>query len=557
MKSEENVLKDPEFFSCDVLVIGGGGAGLRAAIAARSDGDRDVFVVSKSKIGHVCNTYISKAIVAASGQTDSEDNAHVHLTDTLEGGRFMNDPAIVSRMTQRIPAEISFLTGCGVRFAMDGDRPTVLKIPGHRHPRHLFGANWKGSDLIVPLRHHAGQMGIRFFEHVFVTRLFESGGCIFAAAGIAADGRFLMFRAKTVILATGGYAQIFQNTNNAPGITGDGQALAYALGASMKDMEFVQFYPTALGRRGSRLFLNEKLLAQSGVTLENVGGDDLFKRYGHPDPLAVNRDQLAQLVMKEIEATDTGHDHVVMNLEGLADETAAQMTQLLPASWRKGQKRFQVKPTTHFCMGGIVTNDRCETAIKGLLAVGEAAAGCHGANRLGGNALAEIFSMGSLAGETASKLAAQMKQSDSIQHMAEEEKRRLEGLFSEKGDAPRALIHRLKKTMWHKVGIIRRKKDLETALYVIQRPWPGASVLTFSDLIKFLEFENMRLVAEMVCRAALERTESRGSHFRQDFPEEDNDHWRNNIEIRKQPTGMELAVTPVPHRGKEGGISAL
>ena len=548
MSTKSNKLKEPEYFSCDVMVIGGGGAGLRAAISAMTGEDRTVFIVSKSKMGHACNTYISKSIIAASGQTDSVDNAYIHLADTLGGGRFLNDPAIVSQMTQRIPSEIAYLTDCGVQLSMEGTKPQVFKIPGHQHPRHISGANWKGSDLILPLKRRARQLGIRFFEHVFITRVFTMNNRISGAAGISAEGRFIVYQAKSVILATGGYGQVYLNTNNAPGITGDGQALSYALGVPLKDMEFVQFYPTALGRRGSRLFLNEKLLAQAGVILENARGEDIFKRAGHPSPMAVNRDKLARLVFREIREAGADCKHAIMNLNGLSSESAAELSQLLPSSYRQGKRRYHVVPTTHYCMGGIVTDDYCRTSIKGLFAVGEAATGCHGANRLGGNSLAEVFAMGSLAGETATIEASRIVNSDSVRRKAVDEKHRLENMFSEKGDPPKQLIYALKKIMWNKVGIIRKKKDLEATLGVLQGSWPNASVTNYSDLIKFLEFKNMRLVADMVCRAALLRTESRGSHFRQDFPKEDNDNWRNNIEVRKGPEGMELNISAVPNR---------
>jgi succinate dehydrogenase/fumarate reductase flavoprotein subunit len=530
--------KNLEVVSCDVMVIGGGGAGLRAAIAAKSDNAKKVIVVSKSKIGYACNTYLSKAIVAASGQTESADNARAHWADTLEGGRYLNNEAIVARMTERIPSEISFLADCGVPFSRDGDRLQVLKIPGHQCARHVFGARWKGRDLVLPLRHYARQKGVEFFEHVFVTRLFAAENHISGAAGIAADGRMLAFQAQAIILTTGGYGQIFLNTNNAPGITGDGHALAYALGVPLKDMEFVQFYPTALGRRGGRLFLNEKLLAQAGVTLENVHGEDLFQRGGYADPLSVNRDRLAQLVFREIGAQQTEDRHVVMNLSGLSDETAAQLTQLLPSSWLKGERKFNVAPTAHYCMGGIETDDGCRTAVTGLFVAGEAAAGCHGANRLGGNSLAEIFSMGAIAGENAAGQTRSVPAGGSLRHMAAEEGRRLDRMFVKNGDSPKRFIRELKKIMWYNAGIVRDKMHLQSALAVLEGPWPGVSVSSYSDLRKMLEFENMRLVSEMVCRAALLREESRGSHFRQDFPQEDDANWRNNIQVRRGAAGM-------------------
>ena len=249
-------LKLQKMLNCDVLVIGGGGAGLRSAIAAKKN-HANVLLVSKSRLGRATNTYISKAVIAASGWGVPEDNKDVHMDDTIKGGRFLNDQSKVAMIAERIGPEIAFLKECGVNFTMQDGSPQLLKIPGHLYARHVHGENWTGSDLVLPLIRRARQMGVRSKDHVFVTRLLASDGHITGAAGVTPDGDFVVIRAKTVVLATGGFAHIFLNTNNASGITGDGLALAYELGVALKDMEFVQFYPTAMGKRGSRLLLYE------------------------------------------------------------------------------------------------------------------------------------------------------------------------------------------------------------------------------------------------------------------------------------------------------------
>jgi succinate dehydrogenase/fumarate reductase flavoprotein subunit len=362
-----------------------------------------------------------------------------------------------------------------------------------------------------------------------------------------------------IVLATGGYAPIYLNTNNAPGITGDGQALAYEAGISLKDMEFVQFYPTARGRRGSRLLLYEKILAQKGVVIKTSGDEDIFKRYNISDPMTVTRDQLAQLMImaarggdtrggkrgerKTIERLEIGPEDIWMDISSLTNEKARMLAPLLPKVYWKGQKRFKVTPTAHFCMGGIVIDDCGRTSVKGLFAIGEATAGAHGANRLGGNALAEIFTMGSMAGKIAGKYALQKAAKVSIRDACKAEIKRLQKLFYVKGVPSRLLIDELKAVMWDKVGIIREKNELEAALDHICAHWPQATITTTGQLITYLEFENMRLVAEMVSRAALVRNESRGSHFRTDFPEEDNDNWLKNVVICKGSAGMELLIS--------------
>ena len=529
---------------CDVLVIGGGGAGLRAAITAKLC-DADVLLVSKTKVGSNSNTYISKAVIASTGWGAPDDTASTHMADTVKGGCFLNDQSMVAKVTERTNAEIKFLKDCGVHFGMQADKPRVIKTPGHQYARHVYGENWIGSDLVIPLKRRAKQVGVRFVEQVYVTRLFADGKRIVGATGITSDGRFYMIHAKVVVLATGGYAQIYLNTNNVPGITGDGQALAYELGLPLKDMEFVQFYPTATGKRGSRLLLYERILAQPGVLLRNAKGEDILKNYGVADATAVTRDRLAQVIYKESTRKDHMDQGIFMDTEALPEQEARRLSALLPSRWWRGEKVFKVLPTAHFCMGGIVTDQRGETFLKGLFAVGEATAGAHGANRLGGNALAEIFSMGSWVGEKAAKRAKAIGTLMEINSTAENERFRLEQAYSDTGLHLKQLGHQLKQLMWRKVGVIRQKRSLQEALDQLREPCPKATVSSPKDLIKLLEYQNMRTVAKMVCRAAIERTESRGSHCRSDYPEEDNQNWLKNIVLRKSNSTATIEKKPV------------
>ncbi len=538
------LVRSHEKLSCDVLVIGGGGAGLRSAIAAKLC-NADVLLVSKSKLGPCSNTYISKAIIAATGWGTPDDDENVHIVDTVKGGRYLNDQKMVAKVAERTHSEITFLKECGVYFDNHEGTLRVIKIPGHRYSRHVYGTNWTGSDLVLPLKRRAKQVGVRFAEQVFVTRLVAAEDRICGAAGITADGRFFTLCAKVVVLATGGYAQIYLNTNNVPGITGDGQALAYDLGIPLKDMEFVQFYPTATGKRGNRLILYEKMLAQPGVVLCNGRGENILECHGNADPTKVTRDQLAQLITNEIRQGASPDQEVFMDMEALSEETARQMSPILPSRWWKGQKAFKVTPTAHFCMGGIVTDQCGETPLKGLFAVGEATAGVHGANRLGGNALAEIFAMGSWVGEMAAERTRDIGKAIVPKNTFEKERSRLEGAFSNQGLSAKQLINELKQLMWDKAGVIRQESELGEALKRLREPWPRVAVSSPTDLIRLLEFQNMRCVAKLVCRAALERTESRGSHFRTDYPEEDNRIWLKNIVLRKSKTGINVEAKPV------------
>ena len=536
--------KRPEKLSCDVLVIGGGGAGLRSAIAAKM-GNADVLLASKTRLGPGSNTYISKAVIASTGYGAPDDSESAYVEDTVKGGCFLNDQAMVTRVAEHAHSEITFLQECGARFATDEGKPRVIQIPGHRYPRHVHGENWVGRDLVLPLKHRAAQLGVRFAEQLFVTRLTGAENRICGATGITADGRFFAIHAKVVLLATGGYAQIYLNTNNVPGITGDGQALAYDVGIPLKDMEFVQFYPTAAGKRGSRLILYERILVQPGVVMCNDRGENVLERHGIVDPTQVTRDRLSQIMTHEISRGDSKDREVFLDLRAITEEAAGRLSFTLPSRWWKGDKVIRVSPTTHFCMGGIVTDQNGETPLNGLFAVGEVAAGVHGANRLGGNALAEIFTMGSWAGKMAAQRAENIGTTSVPKNAFEEERARLEGAFSSKGVSVKQSIHELKQLMWSRAGVIRDGKGLAEAVNQLQEPWPEIAVSSPSDLIKYVEFQNMQCVAGMVCRAALERTESRGSHFRTDYPEEDNPKWLQNIVLRKREMGIHLDVKPV------------
>ena len=532
---------------CDVLVIGGGGAGLRAAIESRRAG-ADVLLVSKSRAGYANNTYIAKAIIAVSGWGDPRDGSRVHREDTVKGGRFMNDPELVSVMADEAKSEISFLETCGVAFAKKEGRFQTDYIAGHSFPRHVRGEHRTGSDLTLPLKQYAKKIGVRFLDRVFITRLFSSGDRIVAASGISHDGRFLVFSAGSVILATGGFGQLYLHTNNAAGIAGDGQALALHLGLPLKDMEFVQFYPTAAGRFGNRLILYEALVLREGALLKNRAGEDIILKHGLKDPMQLTRDRLAQAIMREILAGEDVDGGMIMDLSPIAEERLALLAALLPSTWSAEGKPLLVSPTTHFCMGGIMINRNAETSINGLFAAGEVSSGVHGANRLGGNALCEVFTFGGIAGRRAAARAEEMGLTDAPGEMVGHEKARLEAHFREKGVDPKIMSRSLKETMWFRAGVLRDPEGLGQALEKlsdIRSKVTEASIGKMTDLIRVLELENMLLISEAVCRAALLRSESRGSHYRTDCPAEDNVHWLKNIVARKGEAGIFLETIPV------------
>jgi fumarate reductase (CoM/CoB) subunit A len=391
---------------------------------------------------------------------------------------------------------------------------------------------------------------VRFVEEVFITRLFSSDGSFSGAIGIDSKGGVLAFRAPCAVLATGGYAQVYRQTNNAAGMTGDGHVLAYDLGLSLRDMEFIQFYPTALSN-GARILLYETFLARSGGVLRNALGEDILARRGMKDPMAVTRDQLSRTIMLEVMEGRGVDGGVLMDLTSISREELDKFRHLLPANRLQGQLRFQVSPTAHFCMGGIVADASARTAVKGLYAAGELCGGMHGANRLAGNALTEVFAMGSVAGTEAAREALNATHRDASELPMDEEKARLESLWGDGKTDVRELRRTAREVMWLKAGVIREKGGIQEAadrIRELRDRLNESGVQNPRELIRRIEFEHSLTVSEMICRAALMREESRGAHFRRDYPAEDDRNWMKNIFVRKRGTEMALEAVDVGSR---------
>lgn len=529
--------------SCDILVIGGGGAGLRAAIEAKETG-ADVIIVSKSRVGFGNNTFISKGtFAAATGLGNLSDNPDVHTKDSIRGGRFINDQRLVKLVAQEAGDQIAFLEKCGVKFFKRHGKIRLMHTPGHSFSRHVRGEHHTGRDFTIPLREYARSIGVRFAERIFITKVFTSTNRVAAATGITYDGHFLDFATTCVILATGGFAQIYLHNNNAAGMTGDGHALAYVLGIPLKDMEFIQFYPTALGILGSRLFLYEAFIFQAGAVLRNANGEDILAKYGLNDPMAMTRDRLTRAIMHEIAEGRDVDGGVLVDFNKISDENLNSWRYMLPSANQSRENKLVVFPTAHFCMGGISIDEHAETSVPGLFAAGEVCAGIHGANRLGGNALTEVFTIGGIAGRMAAIKAREIGRTAFPKMQMVEEKKRLESLFTMGKRDARELRNDLKQLMWDNAGIIRDESGLQDAVRRIEEltaDLPSVQIRDGRGLIKYLELCNMLLVSNMVCKAALLRNESRGAHYRTDFPDENNTNWLKNIFIHKKASNMRL-----------------
>ena len=525
----------PHSLSCDVLVIGGGGAALRAAIASRETGV-DVLVVSKTRVGFGNNTYLSKASWAAPGLGHPEDSQQVYVGDTLLGGCFLNDQRMVERVARGAERLIPFMEKCGVRFATRDGRMVFDHAPGHTYPRHVRGENRTGGDLMHPIQDYSRRIGVRLLDRVFITDLILQEDRVAAALGFSQDGAFYSIGFRCAVLATGGYARIFLHTNNAPGIQGDGQAIAFELGVPLKDMEFVQFYPTALGKEGSRLLLYEALIFRAGARIKNAVAEDVLTKHGLDAPGRLTRDHLSRAIRGEIEKGLGIEGGVIMDLSGIPGESLAALSSLFPAGWSPATKELVVSPTAHFCMGGVVADSEAETSVAGLFAAGEVCAGVHGANRLAGNALLETFVMGEVAGTNAGLRAKETALLRVPEREVRQGKARLESLFSDTGEDAKAFCRSLRSIMWEKGGIIRSADGLGRALALIEDLQSRSKKCRADNpvqLMRRLDLRNMLLVSKMVCEAGLFRSESRGAHYRSDCPEQRDPEWQKNIVIKK------------------------
>jgi fumarate reductase (CoM/CoB) subunit A len=538
-KGNEMNLSAPLTITTDVLIIGSGGAGLRAAIAAREKG-ASVLLVSKSRTGLGSNTAIALASMStATGEADPRDNPEVHAKDIMEGGRFINDRKLVERMTERAAREVPNLERYGVLIDKENGKRIITRGGGHSYPRNVRGEKNIGTSYTRPLTAYAAKIGVEFKERVFVTKLIMNNGKAAGAIGFDWNGNMLVFQAKTVILAAGGLGHLYQWTNNASGTTGDGYALAYNAGVPLRDMEFIQFHATAIG--GVKLFNYEIFVLNAGAKLKNARGEDIFVRYGMTTPVSITRDKTARAVITEINEGRGKDGGIIVDLNPISAANMQKFHFLLPhEAVTDGQREFIVSPTCHFHMGGCVTDVETRTNIPGLFAAGEVTGGEHGANRLGGNALAEIFALGSLAGENAAGYASSNAASKIDTKEIAAEKKRLESLLGGNDIKTVSLTENLQQSMWQNVGIIRNGKGIGETLDKINEIKAQSKDAGASDvpgLMRRLELDNLLITGEMVTRAALTRTESRGAHFRADYPTED-EKWKANLFITNRNGAM-------------------
>jgi succinate dehydrogenase / fumarate reductase flavoprotein subunit len=581
----------------DVLVIGAGGAGLRAAIEAASQGV-SVGLVCKSLLGKAHTVMAEGGMAAAMGNVDDRDNWRVHFADTMRGGQYINNWRMAELHAQEAPARVKELEAWGALFDRTPDgRILQRNFGGHRYPRLAHVGDRTGLELIRTLQDHGIHQGLDVHMEVTILTLLKDGDRIAGAFAYDRErGRFRLFKAKAVVLATGGVGRAFKITSNSWEYTGDGHSLAYHAGAALQDMEFVQFHPTGMiwppSVRG--LLVTEGVRGEGGVLKNRDGKRFMFEnipenykaqtadnpeegwRYTQGDknsrrpPELLTRDHVARMIVSEVRAgRGSPHGGVFLDISWIKEKlpnAEEHIKRKLPSMYHQfmqlagidiTKEPMEIGPTTHYIMGGIrVEGDTQMSTVPGLFACGECAAGLHGANRLGGNSLSDLIVFGKRAGEHAAAFA---KSNGNVSIDAKQVDASARGALApferDGGEGPYQVQESLQETMQDNVGIVRAQPEMEHALQEIGKLRQRAARVGVKGNREYnpgwhtaLDLNNLLTVSEAIARSAIERKESRGGHFRDDYPDKDPAYATFNFLVRKDGKSgeMQIAREPIP-----------
>ncbi len=580
----------------DVLVIGAGGAGLRAAAEAATAGVK-VAVISKSLLGKAHTVMAEGGIAAALANVDERDSWRVHFADTMRGGQYLNNWRMAELHAKEAPARVRELEAWGAVFDRTADgRILQRNFGGHRYPRLAHVGDRTGLEMIRTLQDHDIHLGMDVFMEYTIVTLLKDGDRVTGALGYDRErGRFHVFRAKAIVLATGGIGRAYKITSNSWEYTGDGHALAYHAGASLIDMEFVQFHPTGMiwppSVRG--ILVTEGVRGEGGVLRNKDGRRFMFEdipaayrnqtadseeegwRYTQGDknarrpPELLTRDHVARCIRREVkEGRGSPHGGVFLDIAWIKERipnASEHIKRKLPSMYHQFKQladiditleAMEVGPTTHYMMGGVrVDPDSQMSDVAGLFAAGECGAGLHGANRLGGNSLSDLLVFGKRAGEYAAHYAKQNPLGSVNAGEIELAKKRALAPFERQGaEGPYAVQHALQDMMQDLVGIVRQEKEMLRALELIQEFKVRAARCGVAGNREYnpgwhtaIDLDNLLTVSEMVTRAALQRKESRGAHFRDDYPAKDDKSGTFNLLVRKDSAGeMRVTREPIP-----------
>ena len=594
-------MSEYQTFEHDVLVIGAGGAGLRAAIEASAAGV-SVGLVCKSLLGKAHTVMAEGGMAAAMGNVDDRDNWKVHFSDTMRGGQYVNNWRMAELHAKEAPDRVRELEAWGAVFDRTKDgRILQRNFGGHRYPRLAHVGDRTGLELIRTLQDHGIHQGIEVYMEVTVISLLKEGervvGCL---AYEREHGRFRIFKAKAIVLATGGIGRAYKITSNSWEGTGDGHSLAYDAGAELIDMEFIQFHPTGMvyppSVRG--ILVTEGVRGEGGILKNNEGKrfmfDDIPDNYkdqtadtpeegwryvlgdknARRPPELLTRDHVARCIMREVKAgRGSPHGGVFLDIAWIKEKinnAPEHIKKKLPSMYHQfkqladldiTQVPMEVGPTTHYIMGGIKVNgDTQASSIPGLFAAGECAAGINGANRLGGNSLSDLLVFGKRAGEYAAIFAKENNfgKIDDAQ-IEEKVKWSLEPFNRESGENPFAIQKDLQEMMQDLVGIVRQEDEMQKALVGVRDLRKRLSNVSATGNIDFnpswhtsLDLHNLLNVSEAITLASIERKESRGGHFRDDYPEKIAEFSKINFVIKKGNQGeIEIRSENIPEMPEE------
>jgi succinate dehydrogenase / fumarate reductase flavoprotein subunit len=580
----------------DVIVVGAGGSGLRAAIAAHDSGARTA-VVCKSLLGKAHTVMAEGGIAAAMGNVWPEDNWQVHFRDTMRGGKMLNNWRMAQLHAQEAPDRVYELEEWGALF----DRTAEGKISqrdfgGHRYARLAHVGDRTGLEMIRTLEHRLLALGVDVFMECTVTELMTDGGRISGAFGYWREtGNFVVFRAPAVILATGGIGKSFEVTSNSWEYTGDGHAIALWAGASLINMEFVQFHPTGMvwppSVRG--ILITESVRGEGGVLRNSEGRRFMFDYIpeffkaetadneeeadrwyadhinNRRPPELLPRDEVARAINSEIKA-GRGSPHGGVFLDIATRRSAADIHRRLPSMYHQfkeladvdiTKEPMEVGPTCHYVMGGIeVDADSAAAGLPGLFAVGEVSGGMHGSNRLGGNSLSDLLVFGRRAGDFAAEYVKGLPSPPAVSDAAVEAAASdaLRPLEQGGGENPYSVQRDLQKAMQALVGIIRTADELSAALAEIDKLKERAAKVSVEGGRKYnpgwhtaLDLRSLLTVAECIARAAAERKESRGGHTRDDYPKADPEWGGVNVVLTRKEGRIDVARKPLPQMPDE------
>jgi len=591
-------MAEVESFDHDVLVIGAGGAGLRAAIEAAAAGCR-VGLVCKSLLGKAHTVMAEGGAAAALANVDERDNWRVHFADTMRGGQYLNNWRMAELHAKEAPARVRELEAWGALFDRTADgRILQRNFGGHRYPRLAHVGDRTGLEMIRTLQDRTVHRElIDVHMECTVLELLLDDGRIAGALGYDRErGRFRLWRSKAVVLATGGIGKAYKITSNSWEYTGDGHALAYQAGADLVDMEFVQFHPTGMiwppSVRG--ILVTEGVRGEGGVLLNRDGRrfmfDDIPENYrtqtaDTPDegwrytqgdkaarrpPELLTRDHVARAIVREVrEGRGSPHGGVFLDIAWIREKlpnAAERIRRKLPSMYHQFKQLadiditatpMEVGPTTHYMMGGVrVDGDTQMSTVPGLFAAGEVAAGLHGANRLGGNSLSDLLVFGRRAGEYAARFATEHGAPAVDAAAVDAAVRAALEPFERTGDGAGAsyqVQYELQELMQDLVGIVRREEEMARALEQIRRLQERARRVAVTGHREYnpgwhtaLDLRNLLTVSEAITRAALERRESRGGHFRDDYPTKDPAYGTFNVVVRRGAGGeMQIERRPI------------